>query len=72
MSSVVIFPRNGSPRYRSEPGFAVKVLQHDGLWLAVSRKHSWAFVTRSEAQAFARDIADGFGVSTVVQLRGAA
>lgn len=72
MSEVIIFPRRWQMRFRREPGFTVRVISHDGLWLVVARQHSWDFASRSSAQAFAREIADGFGVSTVVQMRGAA
>jgi hypothetical protein len=72
MAEVISFPRRWLPLYRYEPGFSVQVLQHDGRWLVVSRKHSWDFPSRSSAQTFAREIADGFGVSVLVQLRGAA
>jgi hypothetical protein len=72
MADVIRFSRRGLPRYRSEPGFVVTVLEHDGLWYVVARHHSWCFRARSAAQAFAREVADGFGVPTVVQLRGAA
>jgi hypothetical protein len=72
MGDVVSFPRRW-PRHRSvAPGFAVFVARHDNEWLAVCRQHSWSFATRSEAQRFARDVADGFGVPVAVQLWGAA
>lgn len=72
MADVIAFPRRWCLAFRSDPGFTVKVLKHDGEWLVACRKHSWAFRSRSAAQAFARDVADSFGVLTVVHLRGAA
>lgn len=72
MGDVIRFPRSWRLSYRPAPSFAVSVLHHDGRWHVVSRKHSWDFASRSLAQAFAREIADGFGVATLVHLRGAA
>jgi hypothetical protein len=72
MADVITFPWRWVPLYRTEPGFTVRVMPNDGLWLVVSRKHSWDFSSRSSAQAFAREIADSFGVSMVVHMRGAA
>ena len=53
-------------------GFSVQVLKTADGWLVVSRQHSWLFITRREAQAEARVIADGFGVSVVTRIGGAA
>lgn len=72
MAEVIQFPRRWRLTCRPEPGFTVRVMPCAGLWLVVARQHSWDFVSRSSAQAFAREIADGFGVSTVVQMRGVA
>lgn len=72
MGDVIRFPCRWRPIYWPEPGFTVRVMQYDGEWLVVARQHSWSFWSRRAAQAFARDITDGFGVSTVVQMRGAA
>ena len=72
MAELVKFPRRCRIQGRSEPSFVVSVTPHDGLWLVVARKHSWLHLTRSEAQALAREVAEGFGVSCVVYLRGAA
>lgn len=72
MADVIPFPDKKRRHGLLEPGFSVRVVSHEGLWLVVARKHSWIFCTRREAQAFARDLADGFGVSVVIQMRGAA
>ena len=72
MAKVIKFPRRMDLPVRSEPGFAVQIMPQDGLWLVVCRNHGWLHLTRSEAQAVAREIADGFGVPTVLHLRGAA
>ncbi len=71
-AETIKFPWRMRPSGQPQPGFMVRVLQHDGRWLVVSRKHSWDFRTRRAAQAFARDVADGFGVGLLVQIGGAA
>lgn len=53
-------------------GFSVNVMKTADGWLVVSRQHSWLFITRREAQAEARAIADGFGVSVITWIWGAA
>jgi hypothetical protein len=54
-------------------GFSVKVIPSaDGEWLVVSRQHSWDFRSRKAAQAFAHEIAEGFGVGVIVRIGGAA
>ena len=73
MAEIIAFPlRRKLFRPAPQPGFVVRIMPSDCGWLVVSRNHSWAFGARSEAVVFAREIADGFGVSTVVQMRGSA
>jgi hypothetical protein len=73
MGEVVAFRRLPALLKPAIPhGFSVHVLKTADGWLVVSRQHSWLFLTRREAQAEARAIADGFGVSVITRIGGAA